>query len=115
MSLGSGLGLGIGLGLCLGLGLDPHPGPNLHQAEIASKAQGSDADQAELTNARRALANSQAALANAQAALADAQASDPHKDAAAAAKRMQEVLAGQAIQFDGAGNKARYTGDIGET
>ena len=27
---------------------------------------------------------------------------------------LQEVLAGQAIQFDGAGNKARYTGDIGE-
>ena len=27
---------------------------------------------------------------------------------------MQEVLAGQAIQFDGAGNKARYRGDIGE-
>eukprot|EP00964_Phaeocystis_antarctica_P019782 scaffold10919_cov57-Phaeocystis_antarctica.AAC.3 len=74
------------------------------QAQLASKAQGGDADQAELANARRALANAQAALANAQAALADAQASDPNKDAAAAAKRMQEVLAGQAIQFDGAPN-----------
>ena len=78
--------------------------PLLPQAQLASKAQGGDADQAELANARRALANAQAALANAQAALADAQASDPNKDAAAAAKRMQEVLAGQAIQFDGAPN-----------
>ena len=60
--------------------LTPYFLPLLPQEQLASKAQGSDTNQAELANARRALANNQAALANAQAALAVAQASDPNKD-----------------------------------
>lgn len=69
------------------------------QAALDAKTKNGDADHQELAKLRSALANAQAALANSQG-------NDPNQKAIDATKRMQEVLAGHWIQFDGAGNKS---------
>ena len=86
----------------------------LAQAAKDAAIAAGDAERVRMRDADAAAANADAAAANAAAqATAQAAAQDPKLRVAEALKRVQDLLKGNAIQFDGAGAKATQTSAIG--
>ena len=86
----------------------------LAQAAKDAAIAAGDALEVRTRDAEAAAANADAAAAQATAqATAQAAAQDPKLRVAEALKRVQDLLKGNAIQFDGAGAKATQTSPIG--